>query len=168
MNIEKYTQNAQQAVLDCQNIAVAMGNQMVDGEHIHLALLKQQDGLIPKLLQSMGVNIIAVTKDVSMEWQEADLVRERRELIEKISAEQVDAILAYRKKIETVVEEYLAEDLQAFLTGAEEIEEGLSMNDSNQVIHGNVTIQRILGRKPQFTNQAEFDDLMDSIDALVL
>ena len=34
MNIEKYTQNAQQAVLDCQNIAVAMGNQMVDGEHI--------------------------------------------------------------------------------------------------------------------------------------
>ena len=54
MNIEKYTQNAQQIVLDCQNIAVAMGNQMVDGEHIHLALLKQQDGLIPKLLQSMG------------------------------------------------------------------------------------------------------------------
>ena len=33
MNIEKYTQNAQQIVLDCQNIAVAMGNQMVDGEH---------------------------------------------------------------------------------------------------------------------------------------
>ena len=67
MNIEKYTQNAQQIVLDCQNIAVAMGNQMVDGEHIHLALLKQQDGLIPKLLQSMGVNIIAVTKDVQAE-----------------------------------------------------------------------------------------------------
>ena len=67
MNIEKYTQNAQQAVLDCQNIAVAMGNQMIDGEHIHLALLKQQDGLIPKLLQSMGVNIIAMTKDVQAE-----------------------------------------------------------------------------------------------------
>lgn len=67
MNIEKFTQNAQQAVLDCQNIAVAMGNQMVDGEHIHLALLRQQDGLIPKLLQSMGVNIIAMTKDVQAE-----------------------------------------------------------------------------------------------------
>ena len=63
MNIEKYTQNAQQVVMDCQNIAVAMGNQMVDGEHIHLALLKQQDGLIPKLLQSMGVNIIAVKNE---------------------------------------------------------------------------------------------------------
>ena len=67
MNVEKYTQNAQQVLVDCQNIAVAEGNQMIDGEHIHLALLKQQDGLIPKLLQSMGVNIIAMTRDVQSE-----------------------------------------------------------------------------------------------------
>ncbi len=116
----------------------------------------------------VGRAIIAVTRDVSMEWQEADLIRERRELMEKISAEQVDAILAYRKQMEDVVEEYLAQDLQAFLTGAEEIESGLTENDSDQVIHGNVTIQRVLGRKPQFSNQTEFDDLMDSMDALIL
>ncbi len=67
MNIEKYTQNAQQVVMDCQNIAVAEGNQMVDGEHVHLALLKQEDGLIPKLLTSMGVNVIAVIRDVQAE-----------------------------------------------------------------------------------------------------
>ena len=116
----------------------------------------------------VGRAIIAVTRDVSMEWQEADLVRERRILMEKMSAEQVEAILDYRKQMEAVVEEYLAEDLQAFLTGADEIEDGLAVNDSNRVIHGNVTIQRVLGRKPQFTNQAEFDDLMGSMDALVL
>lgn len=67
MNLEKYTQNAQQVVMDCQNIAVAEGNQMVDGEHVHLALLKQEDGLIPKLLTSMGVNVIAVIRDVQAE-----------------------------------------------------------------------------------------------------
>lgn len=67
MNIEKYTQNAQQIVIDCQNIAVAEGNQMVDGEHIHLALLKQQDGLIPKLLTAMGVDVTSVTADVQKE-----------------------------------------------------------------------------------------------------
>ena len=116
----------------------------------------------------MALAIAAVYKDVSMEWEEADLIRARRELMEKVSAEQVEAILEYRKQMEAVVEEYLAEDLQAFLTGADEIEEGLALNDSDRVIHGNVTIQRVLGRKPQFTNQAEFDDLMDSMDALVL
>ena len=67
MNIEKFTQNAQQAVMDAQNLAIVEGNPTIDGEHIHLALLKQEDGLIPKLLQSMGVNIIAVTRDVQTE-----------------------------------------------------------------------------------------------------
>lgn len=56
MNIEKYTQNAQSAIIDCQNIAVEEGNQQLDGEHLHLALLMQKDGLIPKLLKFMGVS----------------------------------------------------------------------------------------------------------------
>ncbi len=57
MNIEKYTQNAQNAVIDCQNIALEEGHQQMDGEHLHLALLMQKDGLIPKLLKVMEVNV---------------------------------------------------------------------------------------------------------------
>ena len=49
MNIEKYTQNAQSAIIDCQNIAIEEGHQQIDGEHLHLALLMQKDGLIPKV-----------------------------------------------------------------------------------------------------------------------
>ena len=64
MNIEKYTQNAQQAVMDCQNIAISEGHQMLDGEHLHMALLMQKDGLIPKLLKYMNVDATAVIADV--------------------------------------------------------------------------------------------------------
>ena len=64
MNIEKYTQNAQQAVMDCQNIAISEGHQMLDGEHLHMALLMQKDGLIPKLLKYMSVDPTAVIADV--------------------------------------------------------------------------------------------------------
>ncbi len=67
MNIEKYTQNAQQVVMDCQNIATSEGHQMVDGEHVHLALLQQKDGLIPKLVKAMGVDVNAITRDVQAE-----------------------------------------------------------------------------------------------------
>ena len=35
-------------------------------------------------------------------------------------------------------------------------------NDSDGYIRGNTAIQEILGYKSQFTNQEEFDDLMDS------
>ena len=67
MNIEKYTQNAQQAIMDCQNFAVSHGHQMLDGEHLHLALLQQRDGLIPKLLKYMNVDAGKVAADIEAE-----------------------------------------------------------------------------------------------------
>ena len=67
MNIEKFTQNAQGAVVDCQNIAISMGHQTLDGEHLHLALLQQKDGLIGKLLAYMNVNVQALTTEVENE-----------------------------------------------------------------------------------------------------
>ncbi|MEG0829995.1 MAG: ATP-dependent chaperone ClpB [Anaerovoracaceae bacterium] len=56
MNLDKYTENAQGIILDCQNLAIEEGHQQVDGEHLHLALMRQQDGLIPKLLKFMAIN----------------------------------------------------------------------------------------------------------------
>lgn len=67
MNIEKYTQNAQTAVMDSQNIAISMGHQMLDGEHIHMALMIQKDGLIPRLLQHMKVDANAVVMALQAE-----------------------------------------------------------------------------------------------------
>ena len=43
MNFDQYTQNAQQAVADCQSIAVENGQQQLEGEHLHLALLRQRE-----------------------------------------------------------------------------------------------------------------------------
>lgn len=56
MNFEKYTQNARQAVVDAQSLAVQNGQQEIDGEHLHLALMQQRDGLIPKLVKNMGAD----------------------------------------------------------------------------------------------------------------
>ncbi|MGN0732748.1 MAG: ATP-dependent chaperone ClpB [Emergencia sp.] len=56
MNVEKLTQNAQSAIMECQNIAISEGHQMLEVEHLHLALLMQSDGLIPKLLKNMEVD----------------------------------------------------------------------------------------------------------------
>ena len=67
MNIEKYTQNAQSAVMDSQNVAISMGHQMLDGEHIHMALMMQKDGLIPRLLQHMKVESNAIIMALRVE-----------------------------------------------------------------------------------------------------
>ena len=48
MNFEKWTERAQNAVMESQNLAISLGHQQMDGEHLHLALLTQNEGLIPK------------------------------------------------------------------------------------------------------------------------
>ena len=69
MNIEKYTQNAQNAIMECQNIAVEEGHQQLDGEHLHLSIMMQNDGLIPKLLSMMEVNIGEVVGELQHEME---------------------------------------------------------------------------------------------------
>ncbi len=69
MDIEKFTEKAQAAVSQAQDIAVRMGHQQVDGEHIHLALLTQEDGLIPKLIGYMGQDVQLFAKDIEAELQ---------------------------------------------------------------------------------------------------
>lgn len=67
MNMDRMTEKAQGAIIDCQKIAVEEGHQQIDGEHLHMALLLQQDGLIPKLLNYMSVNNGALIGDLQVE-----------------------------------------------------------------------------------------------------
>lgn len=48
------TQKAQEALAAAQETAVRLSHQEVDGEHLLLALLTQEDGLIPRLVERMG------------------------------------------------------------------------------------------------------------------
>ena len=73
MDLNKLTLKSQEALSSAQNIAVTMGHMEVDGEHLLLALLKQDDGLIPRLLEKMGAPPEAVAKEV-----ENDLARRSR------------------------------------------------------------------------------------------
>jgi len=56
MNLERFTEKAQQAVVESQQIAIRMDHQQVDAEHMALALVEQEDGLIPRILMSLGIN----------------------------------------------------------------------------------------------------------------
>lgn len=67
MNMNKLTQKSQEAIYDAQSIAISGGHQEVDVEHLILALLKQEQGLIPKLLQRMNVPLENLKSSVEQE-----------------------------------------------------------------------------------------------------
>ena len=51
MNLQKFTQKSLEAIQNAQSNAVEYGNPQLDQQHLLLALLQQEDGLIPGLLQ---------------------------------------------------------------------------------------------------------------------
>jgi ATP-dependent Clp protease ATP-binding subunit ClpB len=57
MNINKFTQKSMEAVSACEKLAYDYGNQEIEQEHLMLALLQQQDGLIPRLIEKMEINL---------------------------------------------------------------------------------------------------------------
>ncbi|WP_455383339.1 ATP-dependent chaperone ClpB [Salinispira pacifica] len=56
MNYDKMTIKAQEAVQAATSIANRQDHQLLEPEHLLLALLQQQDGVVPPLLSRIGVN----------------------------------------------------------------------------------------------------------------
>ncbi|SDB18176.1 ATP-dependent Clp protease ATP-binding subunit ClpB [Desulfonatronum thiosulfatophilum] len=56
MEMSKFTQKSQQAVAEAQGVAIRFGNQQADVEHMLLALISQENGLAPRLLDRAGVS----------------------------------------------------------------------------------------------------------------
>jgi len=59
MDLNKFTVKCQEAFQSAQTKAINFNHQEVDGEHLLLALVEQSDGLIPRLLQRMEINVDA-------------------------------------------------------------------------------------------------------------
>ena len=57
MNIQKFTQKSIEAINDCEKLAYEYGNQEIEQEHLLVALLRQPDGLMPKMIEKMDINL---------------------------------------------------------------------------------------------------------------
>ena len=55
MDVNKFTQKLQEALSDAQGIAARRGHQEVDVEHLALALVNQEEGFVPRVLEHMGI-----------------------------------------------------------------------------------------------------------------
>ena len=64
MNTEKYTQKSVEALTNAQSIARENSNQQLEQLHIFYALLSQNGGLIPSLVQNIGADVSSLLGDL--------------------------------------------------------------------------------------------------------
>ncbi|MDR3279167.1 MAG: AAA family ATPase, partial [Synergistaceae bacterium] len=67
MDINKLTEKSQSALMAAQNEAISRSHQEVGELHITSALLSQENGLIPRALSAMGVDVPALSRAVESE-----------------------------------------------------------------------------------------------------
>ena len=102
MNIQKFTQKSVEAINDCEKLAYEYGNQEIEQEHLLVALLRQEDGLILKLIEKMEIN-----KEYFLNSAESKLAERV-----KVSGGQV----------------YIGQDLNKVLISAEDEAKRMAMN----------------------------------------
>src|ERR1700738_3035578 len=56
MDLNKFTEKSQAALMEAQAIGTRHQHQAVDVEHLALALLEQEEGLVPRLVEKAGVS----------------------------------------------------------------------------------------------------------------
>ena len=56
MRLDRYTQRAQEALAGAQEVALSYNQSQVEPEHLLLALLNQPEGVVPEIVQQLGID----------------------------------------------------------------------------------------------------------------
>ncbi len=67
MDLNKFTQKSIEAIQNSQSLATEYGNPQVDEIHMHYSLLKDEEGLIPRVLVFMNENVDMIRAEVLRE-----------------------------------------------------------------------------------------------------
>src|SRR5689334_23622574 len=67
MDINRFTEKLQEAVRSAQSKAARYSHQQIDVEHLLAALLEQENGLAPSILNKAGVNVDSLTRRLESE-----------------------------------------------------------------------------------------------------
>src|SRR4029077_13812768 len=115
MNINKYPEKAQEAVLAAQHLAEQSSHALVEPEHLLVALVEQREGIVPEVFRKMNAD-------------PAEIGRAARELIGKIPQAYGGAQpgLSPRLKIVTDLAEAEATRVQDRVTSPEHLRIGIA------------------------------------------
>jgi len=67
MNLDKYTQKSQEAILAAQQLAQDYNHQSIEPVHLLLALLKQEQGVVPAIVTKVAGSPLALRQDLQNE-----------------------------------------------------------------------------------------------------
>ena len=158
MNLDKYTQKSQEALLGAQRLAQELNHQAIEPAHLLLALLRQEDGVVPALVTRIAGSVIALREEVQNELEKRSKVYGSNAQV-GLSRPASDVLAAAEKFAQGMKDEYVS--TEHILLGLTENNEGKRLAQygltKDAILKALVSIrgtQRVASQNPEDTYQA--------------
>ncbi len=69
MNLDRYTQKAQEAIFQSQQLAQELNHQSIEPAHLLLALINQEEGVVPAVITKVAGSVNALREDLTRDLQ---------------------------------------------------------------------------------------------------
>jgi ATP-dependent Clp protease ATP-binding subunit ClpB len=161
MNINKYTEKAQEAVLAAQQLADREGHPEITPEHLLLTLLEQREGIVPEIVRQLNADPAALATAVRAELQ--NLPRARGGTQVSLSARLRQVADAAEQEAERLKDDYVSTEHLLVAIASEGGRSasarvvqgrGISRDAILQALTGIRGSQRVTTQNPETTYQA--------------
>jgi ATP-dependent Clp protease ATP-binding subunit ClpB len=158
MNLERYTKKAQEVIIKAQHLAMDFNHQNIEPAHLLLALLQQEDGVIPAIVTKVAGSALALQQEVTEDLQQRPKVYGSNTQV-GISRPATEILKAAERHAKGMQDEYVSTE-HIFLGMTESIEEkrlggyGLTKDAILKALKGIRGNQRVTSENPEGTYQA--------------
>ncbi len=161
MNLNKYTQKAQEAVLNAQTLAEENNHSQIEPVHLLAALLRQEDGVVPQIVRRLSVDPAILLDHVDEMLQRMPRVTGGAQ--PGLSRELSNIVRQAEREAENIRDEYVSTEhlFLALVDAASSVrslgflrEMGIERNDVLRALTGIRGTQRVTSQNPEATYEA--------------
>jgi ATP-dependent Clp protease ATP-binding subunit ClpB len=158
MGLNKYTQKSQEAILSAQHLAQEYTHQAIEPAHLLLALLRQEDGVVPALVTKVAGSVLALREEIASELEKRPKVYGDSGEV-GLSRPASDALSAAERYAKGMQDEYVS--TEHILLGLTESSEGKRLGQfgltKDAILKALASVrgtQRVTSQNPEETYQA--------------
>jgi len=159
MNIDKYTQKAQQAIMKAQELAQEYHHQSIEPTHMLLALLSQDDGVVPALVTKVAGSVVALRDELKTELENRSKVYGGGDMQVGISRQLSEVFSAAERYAKGMQDEFVS--TEHILLGLTESNEGKRLSQygltKEAILKALASVrgtQRVTSQTPEDTYQS--------------
>jgi ATP-dependent Clp protease ATP-binding subunit ClpB len=107
MNLEKYTQKSQEAILAAQGLARDLNHQSIEPAHLLMTLLRQDEGVVPAVVTNVAGSVLALREELMQELDKQPKVYGGGGEV-GLSRQSADALAAAERYAHGMKDEYVS------------------------------------------------------------